>query len=187
MEEIMEDLPEDADITVDPEHSQNILPTTPTESTPTEGTPTEATPTSTSIEPSEVPATVIHEPSPPAEGVPSQKNDQSEAMVTPSEKTCRAAGDTPPENVPTHPPAGDKEETKEADRTTSNTSKTSGDRRGVAKDRLATGDNDFKYATLSRVRKFKVDDQVMQSTTKKIVDVNANRTLRDNKKYQQMR
>ena len=46
---------------------------------------------------------------------------------------------------------------------------------------------DFKYATLSRVRKFKVDGQVIQSTTKKIVDVQANRTIRDNKKYQQMR
>lgn len=46
---------------------------------------------------------------------------------------------------------------------------------------------EHKYATLSRVRKFKVDGQVMQSTTRKIVDVTANRTLRDNKKYQQMR
>ena len=37
------------------------------------------------------------------------------------------------------------------------------------------------------MRKFKVDGQVIQSTTKKIVDVRANRTVRDNKKYQQMR
>ena len=37
------------------------------------------------------------------------------------------------------------------------------------------------------MRKFKVDGQVIQSTTKKIVDVRANRTIRDNKKYQQMR
>ena len=32
-----------------------------------------------------------------------------------------------------------------------------------------------------------MDGQVIQSTTKKIVDVRANRTIRDNKKYQQMR
>lgn len=51
----------------------------------------------------------------------------------------------------------------------------------------AVQQDDFKYATLSRVRKFKVDGQVIQSTTKKIVDVRANRTIRDNKKYQQMR
>ncbi len=46
---------------------------------------------------------------------------------------------------------------------------------------------DRKYATLSRVRKFRVDGQVIQSTTKKIVDVNSNKTLRDNKKYNEMR
>lgn len=32
-----------------------------------------------------------------------------------------------------------------------------------------------------------MDGQVIQSTTKKIVDVRGNRTIRDNKKYQQMR
>lgn len=46
---------------------------------------------------------------------------------------------------------------------------------------------EHKYATLSRVRKFKVDGQVMETTTRKIVDVTANKTLRDNRKYQQMR
>ena len=45
----------------------------------------------------------------------------------------------------------------------------------------------YKYGTLSRVRKFKVDDTVIESTTKRIVDMKENRTLRDNKKYQEMR
>ena len=46
---------------------------------------------------------------------------------------------------------------------------------------------EHKYATLSRVRKFKVDGQTIETTTRKIVDVTANKTLRDNRKYQQMR
>jgi len=172
VEEIMEELAEDADITVDPEHShsQNILPAMPTSTTPTD-----------------VP--VVHEPSPPAgtgdkEGMSAQNDEQTEAVVTTSETTPGSdTGDTPPEEVAaTSPPPA--EESKIA---TSSASSTSGDRKGVAKDRLTAGDSDFKYATLSRVRKFKVDNQVMQSTTKKIVDVNSNRTLRDNKKYQQMR
>ena len=45
----------------------------------------------------------------------------------------------------------------------------------------------YKYATLSRVRKFRVDGEVIQSTTRRIMDVKANKTLRDNKKYQEMR
>ena len=47
--------------------------------------------------------------------------------------------------------------------------------------------HEYKYATLSRVRKFRVDGQDIKSTTTKIVDVKANRTLRDNKKFQQLR
>lgn len=46
---------------------------------------------------------------------------------------------------------------------------------------------EHKYATLSRVRKFKVDGQTIETTTRKIVDVTANKTLRDNRRYQQMR
>ena len=46
---------------------------------------------------------------------------------------------------------------------------------------------DYKYATLSRVRKFRVDGQEFHSKTVKIVDVKGNRTLRDNKRYQEMR
>jgi len=49
------------------------------------------------------------------------------------------------------------------------------------------GASEYKYATLSRVRKFRVDGQVIQSRTTKIVDVKGNRTLRDNKRYQEMR
>ena len=45
----------------------------------------------------------------------------------------------------------------------------------------------YKYGTLSRVRKFKVDGEVIESTTRRIVDMKANKTLRDNKKYQEMR
>ena len=45
----------------------------------------------------------------------------------------------------------------------------------------------YKYGTLSRVRKFKVDGEVRESTTRRIVDMKANKTLRDNKKYQEMR
>ena len=45
----------------------------------------------------------------------------------------------------------------------------------------------YKYGTLSRVRKFKVDGEVIESRTRRIVDMKANKTLRDNKKYQEMR
>ena len=53
--------------------------------------------------------------------------------------------------------------------------------------RTQGGAGEYKYATLSRVRKFRVDGQVIQSRTTKIVDVKGNRTLRDNKRYQEMR
>lgn len=43
------------------------------------------------------------------------------------------------------------------------------------------------YATLSRVRTFKVDGEVIHTKTKRIVDAKTRLTLRDNKKYQQMR
>ena len=45
----------------------------------------------------------------------------------------------------------------------------------------------YKYGTLSRVRKFRVDGEVIQSTTRRIVEMKANKTLRDNKRYQEMR
>ena len=45
----------------------------------------------------------------------------------------------------------------------------------------------FKYATLSRVRMFKVDGQVLKTTTSRIVDAKTKQTLRDNKRYQEMR
>lgn len=45
----------------------------------------------------------------------------------------------------------------------------------------------YKYGTLSRVRKFRVDGEVIQSTTRRIVEMQANKTLRDNKGYQEMR
>lgn len=45
----------------------------------------------------------------------------------------------------------------------------------------------YKYGTLSRVRKFNVDGEVIQSTTRRIVEMKANKTLRDNKRYQEMR
>ena len=45
----------------------------------------------------------------------------------------------------------------------------------------------YKYAVLSRVRKFRVDGEVIQSTTQHITDVKANTTLRDNTRYQEMR
>ena len=46
---------------------------------------------------------------------------------------------------------------------------------------------DYRYATLSRVRKFEVDGRVMQTTTKRIVEVKSNQTLKDSRKLQQMR
>ena len=52
----------------------------------------------------------------------------------------------------------------------------------------ASGKGDgYKYGTLSRVRKFRVDGEVIQSTTRRIVEMKANKTLRDNKRYQEMR
>ena len=49
------------------------------------------------------------------------------------------------------------------------------------------GDMGYKYGTLSRVRKFSVDGEEIQSTTRRIVEMKANKTLRDNKRYQEMR
>ncbi len=47
--------------------------------------------------------------------------------------------------------------------------------------------DELKFATLSRVRKFRVDGHVMQTTTSRIVDAKTKQTLKDNKRYQEMR
>lgn len=51
----------------------------------------------------------------------------------------------------------------------------------------AGGNEAFQYATLSRVRKFEVDGKVVQTKISHIVDVTGHMTLRDNKRYQQIK
>lgn len=180
----MEELDEDADLTVDPEHSEAILSATPT-----------------LPDPSTVPETVVHEPSPPAEGETHSPEEGAhsqtpldvgpEPVVVVSDDAISKHPEEPPKVPPsqtTDERRGSDEETRQEDQTSvsSEVSSTPGSDNQHARERLGVT-KEVKYATLSRVRKFKVGNQVMQSTTKKIVDVAANRTLRDNKKYQQMR
>ena len=49
------------------------------------------------------------------------------------------------------------------------------------------GNDGFQYATLSRVRKFEVDGKFVQTKISHIVDVTGHMTLRDNKRYQQIK
>ena len=189
----MEELPEDADLTVDPEHSQGVLPDKTSNDTPTSDM-SRTTPTAVeSSPPIPSPAMMVQEPSPPAQDKETLNPEQSSAV---SEESAPAEAPVvtdvnssqPPQETPAPQQTSDERrssETSEQSQQRDRTLSTSSEDKVV--DRLGTGSNDFKYATLSRVRKFKVDNQVMQSTTKKIVDVTANRTLRDNKKYQQMR
>lgn len=51
----------------------------------------------------------------------------------------------------------------------------------------AGGKDGFQYATLSRVRKFEVDGRIVQTKISHIVDVTGHMTLRDNKRYQQLK
>lgn len=183
MEEIVEELPEDADLTTDPGHSQDfIFPTTPTPETnsthhnisPGATAYRETSPTSldtaSTVEPK--PPTVYTSDLGPKPVVLAQGANAIPAATTQENVEERGTGD---------------------DRSSLSSGVSSTPRSGPEEDQGIKGTEDGlapptrNYATLSRVRKFKVDGQAMQSTTKKIVDVTSNKTLRDNKKYQGMR
>ena len=156
----MEELPEDADLSTDPGHSQDLI---------SEGTP---------------PAQENSGPPDHSEDQTSPNSDLGPQPVSVLSEEPSPEDAPPSSPVPQHSGHDSVEVGKKAEAVRQ-------DRRSPVLDVSASGEDsdkkEHKYATLSRVRKFKVDGQVIQSTTRKIVDVTANRTLRDNKKYQQMR
>ena len=172
-------LPEDADLTVDPEHSENLI--SPTTSSPdtssahfdtlSSTTPVESMTTSSekslSAEPEPLQA--------PSSEVISEAVFISTAEVKVQKESNPAATPKGSEVQPVQQAVGEGKAPKETKRSSEADKKGSG------------APADFRYATLSRVRKFKVDGEVIQSVTKKIMDVTENKTLRDSKKYQQMR
>ncbi len=145
MEEIVEELPEGADLSTDPGHMEDLLSDT-----------------------TEAPSPIDSTPSPPP---PPMNSDLGPNPVVIDEDQNPPSASSATSSAPPQSSDHESEGTQEGE---------GGGGGGGKKE-------EHKYATLSRVRKFKVDGQVMQSTTRKIVDVTANKTLRDNKKYQQMR
>ena len=200
VQEIVEELPEDADLSTDPGHSEQFM----SESS------SEATPSPINITPSVSPAVPSVGPEPVT--LPARQDDLGPSPVSiPDEDRDRTPTGTPLPGIPQSPvseilsplpdalpspvselqsplPEGDQESqsgSKSDPSGREDQTSLSSELSGPGDDKA--GGKDHKYATLSRVRKFKVDGQVMQSTTRKIVDVTANKTLRDNRKYQEMR
>lgn len=176
VEEIVEELPEDADLSTDPGHSEQLL-------AKGEATPPQAStvPASSDVGPDPVLVTTsdsLPESPPQSVETPVPELDQTPVLSPEPE---------PPSPLPdVQSPVLESEESSragsKAERNEDECSLSS-EMSGAVEEKAA-----HKYATLSRVRKFKVDGQVVESTTRKIVDVTDNKTLlRDNKKYQQMR
>ena len=201
VEEIVEELPEDADLTTDVSQSSNIsLPSTPTSTpdsitrldTSIETAPHEAMASSSDRTPSVdrdslvVPNSdsgpVLVPSAPHKEGKDASPASASDTMTSGSELSA-----TP---MPMQLNSEERESTPGV-RTVGVTKEGQGatavDNRGGRGGKSGPNSQDYRYATLSRVRKFKVDGKDVESVTKKIVDVTSNRTLRDSKKYQQMR
>lgn len=220
VQEIVEDLPEDADLLTDPGHSQREATPPPSGVTSPVGPEPVmvAAPPSSDIGPQAIEIkdsaeSKTAEPEPETtEPEPNTTEPESESAATPTPEVLPSPNivesplpevvspiKTPvvsplpdvPSPVPdiispvpdmTSPvPESDQESSRTGDRNEETSSLSS---------ELSTPEErgGHKYATLSRVRKFKVDGQVIESTTKKIVDVTANKTLlRDNKRFQQMR
>lgn len=194
----MEELPEDADLLTDPAH-ELLMQGSPdqSEATPTPSPISEPVsetkvgpdpvvvpaPTNSDLGPEPVSiADDVPEPVTPAPETPAEESVQSPDIISPLPEVVSPIR-TPLPEVISPVPESDQESSRagsKADETSSLSSEMS----TPGEDK---GGGGHKYATLSRVRTFKVDGQVIKSTTQKIVDVTANKTLRDNKKYQQMR
>lgn len=201
MQEIVEELPEDADLSTDPGHSEQVV----SESS------SEASPSPISVTPSPSPASAVVEKQvgpepvavddtgPSAVAIPDRDRDPTPVPQSVASPVSEIQS-PPPEALPSPVselqspvPESDQESSKAESKSDpaerEDDISLSSQLSGPGDDKFSNNKKDeHKYATLSRVRKFKVDGQVMQSTTRKIVDVTANKTLlRDNKKYQQMR
>lgn len=209
MQEIVEELPEDADLSTDPGHMEQLVSESSSEATPS---PVVTPSPSPAIPPAAVAQSKVGPeplavrendlgPSPVSirDERETEGDPQTPQTPTPPDMALSPMSDIQsplPDALPSPisdiqspvreqkpaPVSNGKAETKGRGDDTSLSSELSGTGNDKAGKR-----EEHKYATLSRVRKFKVDGQVMQSTTRKIVDVTANRTLRDNRKYQEMR
>ena len=210
VEEIVEDLPEDADLMIDPGHSEQLLLTQDSQDESEVTPPSSTTPPSESHvgpEPVLIPAPAEFSEDPAKPEATTPPTPEATTPPTPEATTPTPTVEPPPpERVdsplpeivsPIRTPVSDvtspvlesdQESSRggsKADRHEETSSLSSDISAPSAPEEKGAS---HKYATLSRVRKFRVDGQVIESTTKKIVDVTANKTLlRDNKRYQQMR
>ncbi|XP_064382334.1 serine/threonine-protein kinase 10-like isoform X2 [Halichondria panicea] len=172
VQETVEDLPEDADLLHDPEHMEETI--SASSRTPSVGEISTLSPTDTErslATPTNVgPVAEVASPEPNESGhTGSSIHDEAQrnGKLSTTSSTSDIAG-------------SDRKKPSISAEEASINSEASGPEETISKDQ--------KYATLSRVRKFKVDGQVIQSTTKKIINVGeGNKTLRDNKKYNDMR
>lgn len=216
VEEIVEELPEDADLSTDPGHTQLIseINSLPSSAEPSVGPEAVALPTNSDIGPDPIQISSQDTQSPVQSPVPeSRQSPVPEPALSPVSETVQSPVPEPvqspvsetvlssvsepvqspvSETVPSPVPESVQSSDQEMGRAESNVSPTRlGDESSMSSETSVPPEpskrEEHKYATLSRVRKFKVDGQVIETTTRKIVDVTANKTLRDNKKYQQMR
>ena len=202
VQEIVEELPEDADLSTDPGHSEQVVSESSSEATPSpiSVTPSPSPalpPASAAVEKKLGPEPVAvgdtgpsavsipdRDPTPVPESVPSPVSE----IQSPPPETLPSPVSEIQSPVPESDQESSKAESKSDPAEREDEVSLSSELSGPGEEKLSSNKKDeHKYATLSRVRKFKVDGQVMQSTTRKIVDVTANKTLRDNKRYQQMR
>ena len=235
VQEIVEELPEDADLTTDPGHTESLISETSSiqsESTPTPTPREDASPfipkesdigptpvAITTPQDSEIGVPQGSETSPQDSEIPPQNSDIASpkvsdvipedsktgspdsdigpepVLVSPKDETppeepitlLSPSSSSVPESVQSPVPESDKVEAKVKPKQEDERSSLASEMSAPSEDKRGREGKDHKYATLSRVRKFKVDGKVMQSTTRKIVDVTSNQTLRDNKKYRQLR
>ncbi len=211
VQEIVEELPEDADLSTDPGHLEQFVSESSSEATPSPvnvtPSPSPAIPTpqpskesSLGPEPVVVPVAGGSDFGPPPVSIPDDRDrdptpetpvpDTVLSLVSEIQSPVPETLPSPISEIQSPVPEFDQEsgkaESKSDPAGREDGASLSSELSGLGVDKAGKKE-EHKYATLSRVRKFKVDGQVMQSTTRKIVDVTANKTLRDNKKYQQMR
>ena len=190
MEEIVEELPEDADLSMDPGHSEQLLSErtcTPVPKHPSPSPSPSATPTPGQA--SVGPEAVMLQNSDLGPEAITMESGKGNAVSSPETAATVAATTAVPESGNNSDQESSKAETggsmggKHGDEL-SLASEVS----GVGEEKTAAKkEEQHKYATLSRVRKFKVDGQTIETTTRKIVDVTANKTLRDNRKQKELR